>query len=159
MALFLSRFTNRIDKKGRVSVPAPFRAALGDQLHNGVVLFSSHQHSCLEGFDWSRMDEIGERMDKFDLFSEDQDDLATTIFGESVQLLCDGDGRITLPVELMEVAHITDKAMFVGLGRKFQIWSPEMFERRRLQARDNVVDRKLTVPGADQGRKGGRDDA
>ena len=142
-----------------MSVPAPFRAALGGQLHNGVVLFCSHQHSCLEGFDWARMDEIGDRMDKFDLFSEDQDDLATTIFGESVQLICDGEGRITLPVELMEAVHIAERAMFVGLGRKFQIWSPEMFERRRLKARDNVIDRKLTVPGAPQGRKGGEDGA
>ena len=38
-----------MDKKGRVSVPSAFRAALGDQLHHGVVLFSSHQHNCLEG--------------------------------------------------------------------------------------------------------------
>ncbi len=132
-------------------MPASFRSALGDQLHKGLVLFCSNQHACLEGFDWARMDEIGERLDQFDMFSEDQDDLATTVFGESVQLICDGDGRITLPTDLMEAVHISDKAVFVGLGRKFQIWSPELFERRRTQARDNVTDRKLTVPRAERG--------
>ncbi len=125
MALFLSTYTNKVDKKGRVSVPAPFRAALAD---------------------WAKMDEIGERMDHYDLFSDDQDDLATTIFGESVQLLFDGDGRVTLPVELMEVARIADRAVFVGLGRKFQIWSPELFEERKARARGAVQDRRLTVP-------------
>ncbi len=146
MALFLSTYTNKVDKKGRVSVPASFRNALADQLHHGVVAFASSQHSCLEGFDWAKMDEISERMDHYDLFSDEQDDLATTIFGESVQLLIDGDGRVVLPAHLMEAAQITSEATFVGLGRKFQIWSPKMFERRKMQARNSVQDRKLTVP-------------
>jgi len=146
VALFLSTYTNKIDKKGRVSVPAPFRAALADQLHHGVVLFCSNQHSCIEGFDWEKMDEIGTRMDHYDLFSDDQDDLATAIFGDSVQLFFDSEGRITLPADLMEAAQIDGRATFVGLGRKFQIWNSEMFERRKLQAKGAVQDRKLTVP-------------
>lgn len=146
MALFLSTFTNKVDKKGRVSVPASFRSALADQIHNGLVVFASHQHGCLEGFDWAKMDELSERMDHFDLFSDEQDDLATTIFAESVQLILDGDGRVVLPAHLLEAAQITSKATFVGLGRKFQIWSPKMFERRKLQARSAVQDQKLTLP-------------
>lgn len=146
MALFLSTYTNKVDKKGRVSMPAPFRAALADQLHNGVVVFVSHQYSCLEGFDFAKMDEIGERMDHFDLFSDEQDDLATTIFGESVQLFFDSEGRVTLPEEFMRASGIDERATFVGLGRKFQIWSPELFERRKAQARGAVQDRKLTLP-------------
>lgn len=146
MALFLSTYTNKVDKKGRVSIPAPFRAALADQLHHGVVMFSSHQHQCLEGFDWAKMDEISARMDHYDLFSDEQDDLATTIFGESVQLFCDSEGRVTLPQDLMDAAQIKSKATFVGLGRKFQIWSPDHFERRKVHARGSVQDQKLTVP-------------
>lgn len=146
MTLFLSTHVNKIDKKGRVSVPAQFRTALGDQLHNGIILFSSGQHPCLEGFDYAKMDEISERMDHFDLFSDEQDDLATTIFGGSVQLFLDGDGRITMPANFMRASEIKDKAVFVGLGRKFQIWSPELFERRKAAARSAVQDKKLTIP-------------
>ncbi len=148
MALFLSTYTNKVDKKGRVSVPAPFRTALAEQISQGIVLFCSNQYSCLEGFDWAKMDEIGDRMDHYDLFSDDQDDLATTIFGESVQLFFDGEGRVTLPLDMMEASHIVDRATFVGLGRKFQIWQPEMFDHRKTQARGAVQDRKLTVPRA-----------
>ena len=146
MALFLSTFTNKVDKKGRVSVPAPFRTALSEQLHHGIILFTSHQHTCLEGFDWARMNELGERMDHYDLFSDAQDDLATTIFAESTQLLFDSEGRIKLPEELMTRAQIKSKATFVGLGRKFQIWSPQLFERRKSQARGAVQDKNLTLP-------------
>ncbi len=146
MALFLSTYTNRIDKKGRVSLPAPFRAALGDRISQGVVVFQAHRHDCLEGFDWAKMDELGDRMDHYDLFSAEQDDLATTIFGESVQLFCDADGRISLPADLAAAAHITDQATFVGLGRKFQIWSPELFAARKSAARGAVMEQKLTIP-------------
>ncbi len=154
MALFLSTYTNKVDKKGRVSVPASFRSALAEQLDRGVVLFLSSQHEGLEGFDWAKMNEIGERMDHYDLFSDDQDDLATAIFGDSVQLSFDGDGRITLPAHLIESAGITDRATFVGMGRKFQIWDPDLFERRREEARAQVQDKRLTVPSSVSARKG-----
>ncbi|MCK5384444.1 MAG: division/cell wall cluster transcriptional repressor MraZ [Alphaproteobacteria bacterium] len=146
MALFLSTFINKIDKKGRVSVPAQFRAALGEQIARGIVVFASHQHPCLEGFDWIKMDEISDRMDHYDLFSDEQDDLATTIFGQSVQLFLDGDGRVVLPGHLMNAVNLEEQATFVGLGRKFQIWNPESFERRQTQAVSAVQGKKLTLP-------------
>lgn len=127
-------------------MPASFRAALGDQIGQGIVLFRAHNHVCLEGFDWAKMDEIGDRMDHYDLFSDAQDDLATTIFGESVQLFLDGDGRVIIPAGLLNAVQITDSATFVGLGRKFQIWGPNLFENRKEQARNAVQEQKLTIP-------------
>jgi MraZ protein len=146
MALFLSTYINKIDRKGRVSVPAPFRAALSDQTFQGIVLFRSHSHVCLEGFGWATMEEIGGRLDKFALFSDEQDDLATTIFGEAVQLPFDGEGRVVLPQDLVSFAGIGESAAFVGMGRKFQIWSPEAYEKRRGSARDSVKKKGLTLP-------------
>ena len=148
MALFLSTFTNKVDKKGRVSVPAPFRVSLGDMLQFGIVVFRSHQHPCLEGFDWAKMAEISERLEHYDLFSNDQDDLATTVFAESVPLQFDGEGRVLLPQHLLEAAQITDRATFVGLGKKFQIWQPELFKERRKAAREHVLDKRLTIPAS-----------
>lgn len=146
MALFLSTSVNKIDKKGRVSVPAGFRAALEGEPFSGIVLIPSQTHDCLEGFAYSAMQEIARRLDEFDMFSTDQDDIATSVFGEAQQLAFDGEGRIMLPAELMARANISDQAVFVGLGAKFQIWSPEKYEDRRRAARDNVTKNKLTLP-------------
>ncbi len=146
MTLFLSTFTNKLDKKGRISVPASFRAELSDQEFQGLVLFRSNTHACLEGFAWSYMQEIGGRLDDFDLFSSEQDDLATAIFGDAVQLPWDGDGRILLPAELVDFAQLGENASFVGLGRKFQIWNPEEFSARREKARESVKKKNLTIP-------------
>lgn len=146
MALFLSTYVNKVDRKGRVSVPAPFRAALAGQAFQGIVLFRSNSHVCLEGFARSAMEDLSARLDHFDLFSADQDDMATAIFGEAVQLPLDGDGRVILPAELVAFAGLEDQAAFVGLGRKFQVWNPASFEKRRSEARLRVRDKGLTLP-------------
>lgn len=146
MTLFLSTFQNKIDKKGRVSVPASFRAELSKESFQGVVLFRSNVHQCLEGFAWSYMQEIGRRLDDFDLFSAEQDDLATSIFGTAVQLSLDGDGRILLPADLINFAELDEKASFVGMGAKFQIWNASNFENRQEVARKAVQSKGLTIP-------------
>ncbi len=146
MALFLSTYINKIDGKGRVSVPATFRAALAANPFQGIVVFKSRSHSALEGFGMEDMAEIATRLDHFDLFSDTQDDLATVIFAESRQLPFDGDGRIVLPEDLRAFCGMADKAAFVGMGRKFQIWQPEALEKRLAAARQNVQDKELTVP-------------
>ena len=151
MPLFLSTFANKMDKKGRVSVPAPFRAALAGQQFQGVVLFRATAHECIEGFDFSSMAELSERLDQFDLFSSAQDDLATTIFAEAVQCPFDSEGRISIPAQLLTHADIDDGVTFVGLGRKFQIWNTKKFETRRENARLNVAKEGLTLPQIKKG--------
>ncbi|MEM9469096.1 MAG: division/cell wall cluster transcriptional repressor MraZ [Pseudomonadota bacterium] len=146
MPLFLSTHINKVDKKGRVSVPSGFRGALADQTFQGVVLCRSNNHKCLEGFAYSYMEELGERLDNFDLFSSEQDNLATAIFAEAVQLPLDKDGRVILTPALIDFATIDDQAAFVGLGQKFQIWNPEQLEKRQIEAREIVKSKGLTVP-------------
>jgi len=147
MGLFLSTYNNKVDKKFRVSVPAPFRTALAQQEFQGIVVFKSSKYNALEGFGWDRMVEMSERLDQFDMFSNEQDDMASLIFGESRQLPFDGNGRVILPEDLCEFCGITDQAAFVGLGKKFQIWSPETLTARMENARRDVQDRGLTLPG------------
>lgn len=146
MALFLSTHTNKVDAKGRVSVPAGFRATLVGQDFPGVVVIPSNKFPALEGFDMAMIQEISARLDKFDLFSDTQDDLAATIFANATPLSFDDTGRIGLPKELLAHANITDSAVFVGLGNKFQIWEPGAYALRRSEAMQNVQSKKLTIP-------------
>ncbi len=146
MPLFLSTYVNKIDKKGRISVPAGFRTALAGQSFQGVVLFRAPNQPCLEGFDYATMEELSNRLDHFDLFSAAQDDLATAIFSDSVPCPFDSEGRIMVPSALLDYADITENATFVGLGRKFQIWDEGKFTARKSQARENVARQGLTIP-------------
>jgi MraZ protein len=141
MSLFLSTFINKVDSKGRVSVPASFRTALSTQSFQGIVAFRSYKTVAIEAFGIDRMSLLSESVDRLDLFSEDQDDLAATLFADAHQLPFDGDGRVMLPKELKEYAGITTIAAFVGRGSTFQIWEPEAFRVHQEEARDRVRQR------------------
>jgi len=138
MALFLSTFVNKVDKKGRVSVPAPFRAVLTGQSFAGIVAFRSYKFPALEGCGADRMERLSRSMDDLDLFSQEQDDLAATIFADAHQLPFDSDGRIVLPEALAKHADISEYAAFVGRGAMFQIWNPEAFSHFQDEARARV---------------------
>lgn len=145
LALFLSTFVNKVDRKGRVSVPAPFRMALVGQSFAGVVLFRSFKLPAMEGSGIDRMEELSGRIDALDEFSEDRDALSS-LFADAQQLPFDGEGRIILPAPLCEYAGISETASFVGLGRTFQIWEPQRFEQHRDQMRERARRQGTTLP-------------
>ncbi len=146
MGLFLSTTVNRIDAKGRISVPGSFRAVLEGQTFAGVVLMKSPIHAALEGFSPTMMDDIAARLDQFPLFSEEQDNLAAATLAECVALTFDGQGRIGLPPELAAYANLKDEVAFVGLGRKFQMWNPKDWAKRRDAATKAVKTQGLSLP-------------
>lgn len=127
MALFLSTFTNKVDAKGRVSVPAQFRASLVSESYSAMVVYESFINSCIEGCDLERIKKLSESIDNLEPFSEERDAFATAVLGGSVQLSIDGDGRVILPENLLKTAKIKDNAVFVGKGSTFEIWEPQSF--------------------------------
>ena len=145
MALFLSTFVNKVDRKGRVSVPATFRTALAGQSFNGIIAFRSFKLPALEASGIDRMEEMSVRIDGLDDFSEDRDALSS-IFADAQQLAFDGEGRILLPELLCQHAGITETATFVGLGRTFQIWEPGRFEKHQAEMRERARRQGTTLP-------------
>ena len=147
MALFLSTFVNKVDRKGRVSVPASFRAALAGQSFLGIVAFRSFKLPCVEGSGIDRMEEMSGRVDQIGQFSEPHDNLSV-VFSDAQQLPFDGEGRIMLPQVLAEHAGIAEHAAFVGQGRTFQIWEPETHKAHQEALRERARRQGTTLPGA-----------
>ncbi len=145
MSLFLSTFINKVDKKGRVSVPAPFRAALVGQSFQGIVAFPSYKGAMIEACGMDRMELLSKSVDHLDLFSEEHDDLASSLFADAHQLAFDGDGRILLPEALKDFSKIQDEAAFVGRGTTFQIWNPKDFEKYQDDVKSRLRQRGATL--------------
>lgn len=145
--LFLSTYHNRIDKKGRLSIPAPFRAALAAQEFAGLVVYPSPLHGCIEACGMARIMKLNQRIERFDPYSEERDAFATTIFGESVQLNFDTEGRVMLPSGLLASAHISEETTIVGKGEIFEIWQPKAFEAHAKRAREMVRERRHNLKG------------
>ncbi len=133
--MFIGTFENKIDRKGRVSVPYSFRQVLNTQTFNGIVAFASYREDAIEACGYDFLERINESMETLDLFSKEHDDLATSILGNSHSLTFDPEGRIGMPAELRESAGITDRAAFVGKGPLFQIWEPDALRQHMAEAR------------------------
>ena len=141
--LFLDTVINKVDAKGRVSLPADYRAIVKD-LGSEIVCYRSLNAPCIEGCTEDLLDKLATEIENStDFFSETQDDLTNLIFGDAKRYTFDSTGRIMLSEKLLRHAEITDSAVFVGKGRKFQIWSDENWEKEEKKLREKI---KLNRP-------------
>lgn len=149
MPLFLSTFVNKIDRKGRVSVPATFRAALTRSPFEGVVLYRSLLQPAIVGCDLEYMERHSGEVDEIASLNDPRQALSAAILADSRQLPFDPEGRILIPADLLAHAGITDRAAFVGRGKTFQIWEPDAFEAHNAKALAMVRQNLVTTLGGD----------
>ena len=127
--MFLSTYENKLDKKGRVSVPASFRSYLSNLGYDGVICYPSFNNQCIEAWPQDRIEKISNAIDTLNPFEEKRDYFATSILSESVELHFDTEGRVIIPEKLLNHAKIKSNILFVGLGKTFQIWEPQIFNK------------------------------
>lgn len=145
----MSSTVNKIDSKGRISIPAPFRSVLEFQGYPGVYLFPSFTSRAIDGGGQELMDQISLSVEKMQLFSEETDALSTALFSDTYSLSYDQDGRISLPELLIEHANLRESVIFVGQGRKFQMWNPDDFKLFKREAKIKALEnRNLIGPSA-----------
>ena len=133
--MFLSIYENKLDKKGRVSVPANFRSYLSNLGYNGVICYPSFNNQSIEAWPQDRIEKISNSIDSLNPFEEKRDFFATSILSESINLQFDSEGRISLIPKLLKHAKIRSSMLFVGQGKTFQIWEPTIFEKFKVNAR------------------------
>ena len=138
MNLFVSQFVNKIDSKGRVSLPSIFRNALPKQFKNEIILFKSFKFKSIEGCSIDRINKISDRINELDFFSDDQDDFATSIFSEIVPTKLDKEGRFLIPENLKLYSNLSDEVKFIGQGHYFQIWEPKAAIERQNKSRERL---------------------
>ncbi|MBQ8630575.1 MAG: division/cell wall cluster transcriptional repressor MraZ [Alphaproteobacteria bacterium] len=137
--LFMDTITNKVDAKGRVSLPSDYRAIV-KELSTEIVCYRSLTSPCIGGCLEDLLDKLATDMENsLDFFSQTQDDLTNLIFGDAKRFAFDSTGRIVLTEKLLKHAQITDTAVFVGKGRKFQIWNPENWEKEEARIRAEVL--------------------
>ncbi len=152
MSGFVGNITNKIDAKGRVSVPAPFRAQLVRDGYEGLYCYPSLDMNAIDAGGYQLLGVIEEKLSSFDPFTEDHDFLSTAFYGMSEALRIDQDGRISLTEAIRDYAGIADQVTFVGQGYKFQIWDPARFVEHREEARRRAQAlRRGTAPQAGGG--------
>ena len=143
--MFLSSFENKIDKKGRVSVPATFRSYLNTLGYNGFISYPSFNHSALEACSQDRIEKLSSTIDSLNPFEEKRDYFATSVLSESESHQFDTEGRVSISGKLLNHAKIKNNVLFVGLGKTFQIWEPTNFEKFKSLARKKAFQNRSNL--------------
>ena len=141
MTEFVGKFLNKIDKKGRVSVPALWRPKLLGEGFSGIVAQLTNGYNSLDGYSKNYLERYQDWLDKQDPHIEGNEYEATLIFGSSM-LPFDREGRVLLPDMIRKKAQLENDALFVGMGRKFRIWEPSSFEIYESKAREYLNKRR-----------------
>ena len=145
MDLFISKYFNKVDKKGRVSLPSSFRNALPKSNKNEIILYKSIKTPSIEGCGIGRLAEIAKRINNLDFFSDDHDDFSASIFSEIISINLDKEGRFLIPEELKNYANIKTEAAFFGQGHFFQIWETNNGLRNIEKSRTRLLKEKKSL--------------
>ncbi len=156
MDRFVSNYTQRLDAKGRVSIPAQFRAVLGRDGFEGLYCYPTLDHAAIDAGGHALLAEIDRLVTSHPPYAEAREQFLVALYGTSETLKVDGEGRVVLSDNLKAHAGITDAATFVGLGHKFQIWEPARF-RAHLATATAAVRAQRGFQGTGRNPQGARE--
>ncbi|PIB24206.1 cell division/cell wall cluster transcriptional repressor MraZ [Amylibacter kogurei] len=144
---FKGEFVQKMDGKGRVSIPAAFRRVLEDcdPEHNPdrepqlVLVYGDHRREFIEGFTMTAMEEVDDKIAQLPRGSKPRRALERTFSGQAVQLQVNETGQIVLSPKLREKLGLTNQVFFIASGDTFQIWHPDTYEDQA-SAMDDYLD-------------------
>jgi MraZ protein len=130
--MFLSSYENKLDKKGRVSVPASYRSYLSNLGYNGVICYPSFNNQSIEAWPQDRIEKISNTIDSLNPFEEKRDYFATSILSESINLQFDSEGRISLTSKLLKHAKIKIACCLLVKEKHFKYGNQQLLKNLRL---------------------------
>jgi MraZ protein len=124
--MFLGEFEHALDDKGRVAIPAKFRADLA-----GGLVVTRGLDRCLFVWPMDGWRVIAEKLSQLSLMNADARRIHRLLFSGATDLVPDRLGRILLPVYLRQYAELRDSVVVAGLMSRIEIWSREHWEAER----------------------------
>ncbi len=139
MDRFLSSSVNRIDAKGRVSVPAHFRSVVQKRGYTELYALRCLDQPAMDVGGLDLLDRYEQRIAQEDPFLQTADDMSFFCHGDGAFLKLDQDGRITMTDFIREHTGIGQEVAFVGRGQFFQIWEPGRLAEHGAKVRERLL--------------------
>lgn len=133
---FLGEYSQKVDGKGRMSIPSDFRAVLAEgdpncpetPLPRVVVLYGEHLEGCLHAYTVEAMAEIEEGIKRLPRGSERRKRASRLILSRAWRSEIDKDGRIVLPQWLRQRVGLEGEAKMIAMGDYFEIWNAATYD-------------------------------
>lgn len=145
MTQFVGTHFGKLDRKGRISVPAPFRAELETADTSHLVFRISHQHPCIEARSRAVFQKMLDSILALEHFSEERETLEAGLIADSTMLRLDGEGRLVLPESMVEDVKLSENVAFLGKGDRFEIWDADTAKAHVAEAKARVREKRLTL--------------
>ncbi len=127
MANFIGEFTAKLDAKGRVMFPAPFRKQLGEAGQEEFVINRGFEE-CLVLYPKKEWDAISKKINALNPFKAENRQFIRLFNNGATLITLDAAGRLLVPKELQKYAAIETDCYFTANGRKIELWSKQGYE-------------------------------
>ena len=124
--VFTGEYRHTVDDKGRLAIPARFRAQLAD----GAVL-SRWIDGCLAIHTRTGWDQLSERVAAVPLTDPAGRLFQRQIFAGAFDAELDRQGRVLVPAYLREEMGISTDALVIGVRDHGEIWAPDRWATYR----------------------------
>lgn len=138
MNRFLSHATNRIDAKGRVSVPASFRQVLSARGTEELYCFQDFVFPAISVGGPELLERFERQIGLIDPFSAEANRMSLLVHGGGVFMRLDREGRLMVTDFIRSHTGISDEVTFVGRADHFQVWQPQAYEDVQAAARSEL---------------------
>ncbi|HEY3312709.1 MAG TPA: division/cell wall cluster transcriptional repressor MraZ [Anaerolineales bacterium] len=117
--MFLGQYQHSLDEKGRLTIPAAYRAQLGE----GSYITQGFDR-CLMVMTNTYFQSVMERLNAMNITDPATRLLKRLVLSTAYQVEMDKAGRILLPPKPRQFLALQDEASLVGQGEYFEIWTP-----------------------------------
>jgi MraZ protein len=146
MTHFVGTHFGKLDRKGRISVPAPFRAEMEAAGVTQIAFRVSHQLPCIEARSRAEFERIVESIRRLDSYSEEREAWEAGFISVTEMLRFDGEGRLVLPESMIGAVGAAESVAFLGKSDRFEIWEAEAGKAHVAEALAQVREKRLRLP-------------
>lgn len=140
--MYLGEFRHSVDEKGRLFIPARFR-----KRENERFFITRGLDRCLFSFPEDVWTERQARVRELNIMKKEARAFGRLFFSGAAEAVCDRQGRINIPRNLIEYAGLGKEAVVIGVSDRFEVWSPESWQeyeasssRRFEEIAENLVE-------------------
>ncbi len=123
--MFLGKTTLSLDSKGRIAIPAKYRAQLTEMCGGKLVISYNPLDKCLPIYPYDEWLECERKMEEVEDQSDQFRDFQRLLYSFTNEVDMDGSGRVLIPQSSREEVGLQKNAVLIGHGRKFELWSEE----------------------------------
>jgi MraZ protein len=137
---FIGNYTQTLDQKNRVVIPAKFRALFEAGTHPAAFYITRGPDKCLLMFtpqQWERWEEKHDAATEAKEMQASVRQIDRMLFGNAHFYICDKLGRITIPSPLVEHAGLEKDVVIVGVRNRMEIWAAERWNEHQARAAEN----------------------